>query len=284
MHRRALSIVCFAAVLCGLYEAAITVYPPTPQLAESNLIANQMRLERFFFDRPATAALTGSSITGRLLPEYFDGTALRRPANLGLDGASPSLGLQVCTERAPAPALVLVEACRLDFAAEQNEAELRSLMKGPAWRLAGAAAIFRAQSRPSTILYAQFKKFTDRHSRGAPRPEDAPQTPAGPPAPGWPDRQLRLMDLIHTLQRKGTAVAVFRVPHGAALSLTRSPDYVDEFCGGAGLRQFDTEADFVRAGIVPTYTDGLHMDFETARQAAQFLGKQVSEAALLPKL
>lgn len=84
-NRQAIRILAIAAVLIGIYAVFVRMAPWPAEMAESNYQSCMIRLEAFFLDPKPQAVVVGTSMTGRLLPEYFEGTALAPMDNLGLE-------------------------------------------------------------------------------------------------------------------------------------------------------------------------------------------------------
>ena len=97
--KQTLLIVALGVALLGGWFGVCRMFGWRARLAENNYQANLIRLETFLHQPAPPSVLVGSSMTGRLLPEYFDGTPLAGVANLGLDGSSPDLGLDVVLRR-----------------------------------------------------------------------------------------------------------------------------------------------------------------------------------------
>ncbi len=124
--RQILAILTLTALMCGVWTAALRVLPQ-PSLAETNYEANRLRVERWLLGPPSPVVLVGTSLTGRLLPGYFQDTPLAGTENLGLDGASPDTGLRLVLMRNPAPALVLLEVHLLSKKPGTNDRQLLDL-------------------------------------------------------------------------------------------------------------------------------------------------------------
>ena len=82
--RQALAILATAAALCGAWTWAARRPGMTAEFAEYNQAANRIRIEGYLA-RPSAPAhvLVGSSLSGRLLPSYFEGTRMADVATLG---------------------------------------------------------------------------------------------------------------------------------------------------------------------------------------------------------
>src|SRR5437660_7207526 len=106
-NRQVLCILGLATFLLAAFGVVTWLAPWRAELAENNFQANLIRLQAFLFDPPPRAVLVGSSLSGRLLPRFFEGTELAPVANLGLDGLSPVFGLKTVARRPPP--LVLIE-------------------------------------------------------------------------------------------------------------------------------------------------------------------------------
>ena len=79
-RRQAWRIVAVALVLLGAWRGVLGVTRWRADFAETNYQQNLLRIESFHrrmtSEQPATTVLAGTSITGRLLPQFFDRTPL----------------------------------------------------------------------------------------------------------------------------------------------------------------------------------------------------------------
>ena len=266
--RQALWIVIVALLAFGAWSA-VSAHLPQAEVAESNFQANLIRLERWKLDPSPRDVMVGSSIGARLLPRYFQGTALDGMRNLCLDGSGPALGLKLVLESTNRPQRVWIEVHRLGKPWHPNDDAVLAAAHGPGMRLAGIAAGFRAASRPTTRLFAWMKSH---------------QNPAGSPAePGkrvseaaadlhrtTPSWERDLARDIESLRERGIAAVLVRFPVGRE----NPPDAeaesgADRLAQRLGVPLVDLYRESVRGNLAVTYTDNLHL---TPRSAAAVSG------------
>ena len=95
--RQALHILLCTGLLLAAWSLLLLILPSRAQLAESNYQANLIRLQNFLFQPVRPAIFVGSSITGRLLPGYFDATALAKKS-FEMFGPADALLLWIATK------------------------------------------------------------------------------------------------------------------------------------------------------------------------------------------
>ena len=243
---------------------------PRPELAETNYVANRLRIERWMLGPAASNVIVGTSIGGRLLPAYFQGTRLATLANLGLDGANPDTGLSLVLQRPVPPARVFLEVHRLVMPPSDNDRKLLDLVEGPGMAVAQALPWTRADWRPSTVLYGWLKR---RQSGSASAPPDA-GTASGPGPgidPTWLDRVKKK---IETIEARGSKVVLVRLPVGRENPKPGSPDPLVEAVSRLGLPLVDLQARAERDGVTISYTDGLHLAPSSAEQVSKWLSEE----------
>lgn len=243
---------------------------PRPELAETNYVANRLRIERWMLGSAASNVVVGTSIGGRLLPAYFEGTRLAPMANLGLDGANPDTGLSLVLQRSVPPARVFLEVHRLVMPPADNDRKLLDLVEGPGMAVSGALPWTRADWRPSTVLYGWLKR---RQTGTASVPADA-GTASGPGSgmdPGWLDR---VKTKIKSIEAKGSKVILLRLPVGRENPAPGAPDPLVEAISPLGLPLVDLQARAQRDGVTITYTDGLHLAPSSAEQMSKWLAEE----------
>ena len=276
------------AVLCGLWSAALRVLP-RPALAETNYEANRLRLEEWLLGPGSKAVLVGSSMAGRLLPSYFDGTPLAGIANLGLDGASPDTGLRLTLMRRPSPALVLLEGHLLSKRPGPNDSQLLELATGVGMQITALAPLTRADARPSTVLYGWLKERRGGPEASAGGPESSAgavtarvvsAAQAEKDAAGLdPEWRPRIRSLITTLQEQGARVVLVRLPSGIGDPVDPEvPNELDAVAGELGLPLVDLLRLSRKGQVAVSYTDGLHLTPKAARSVCRILAEAVAGA------
>lgn len=248
---------------------------PKSELAENSFQANRIRLQAWQLDARPSAVLVGSSLTGRLLPTYFRETPLKSMGNLGLDGSGPELGFRLLLQCSNVPPLVLVEGHRLSKRWGTNDGLLLQELDSLSTRLARRVPAFRAEMRPSSMLYSWVKQ----HSKGGSvRPESSrPGGPVEEPEPGWEQRQE---EYIRQLRNRGADVRIFRLPAGREnLRGPNDPDIIGDLARKWGLPYLQIEQECRRRGIELHYTDGLHLSPDSARTVSAVLAELANRPA-----
>ncbi len=255
--RQTVRILGLAGVLLVGWHGAVR-WLPRPELAETNYVANRLRIERWMGGSTASNVIVGTSIGGRLLPAYFEGTRLGSVANLGLDGANPDTGLTLALARPTPPRVLFLEVHRLILPPGQNDRQLLALAEGPGLALAEWMPSTRADSRPSTVLYGILKRRQQGGDAASNLPRGPGGTVAGPAAdPQWAERIGRK---VKALQDRGTRVVLLRLPVGR--ENPASPEEVgiaEDASKRLGLPLVDLFRRSVREGAPLQYTDGLHL-------------------------
>ncbi len=268
-------ILLLAAVL-GVVWAGLSAWLPRPELAETNYVANRLRIERFLLDPAVSNVVVGTSISGRLLPSYFSGTTLASMANLGLDGGNPDTGLALILKQERPPERVFLEVHRLIMPAAANDAQLLNLTKGPGLELSRWATLTRAMSRPSTVLYAWLKgRQTGGGSVMTPGVEPSrPGVVKAQPDPHW---AARIREKVRQVQARGTKVYLLRLPVGRENPAdARAKSFADEASSELGLPLIDLYRLSQVEGVEIRYTDGLHLTPQSAVWLANRLAQAVS--------
>jgi hypothetical protein len=244
---------------------------PHSELAENNFQANLIRLQAWQLDPHPATVLVGSSITGRLLPRYFTGTPLGTVANLGLDGSGPEAGLRLLLQSSNLPPVVLIEGHRLAKNWSTNDDLLLAAIHDPQFTASRWVTALRADVRPSSILFSLLKSHSGGGSVADASQDSSSHLVAETPIPGWEER-MRL--LIDQLRQHGTEICLYRLPVGREnLPSDGAPDFISDLAWKWGIPYLDVDRECKRRGLVPTYTDGLHMTPASARETAIVLAE-----------
>lgn len=270
--RQILAILTLTGLLCGVWTVALRVLP-RPALAETNYEANRLRMEHWMLGPPAPAALVGTSITGRLLPGYFDATPLAGVANLGLDGASPDTGLQLVLMRQPTAPLVLLDVYLLAKRPGTNDRQLLDLASGTGLKVSSLLPLTRADARPSTVLYGWLKERKGGEGSAEVAPRIVTAASADEEAAAMdPDWQPRMREWIGRLQAAGCRVVLTRIPAGRANPAEpEALNEADAIARELGVPLIDLLRLSRREGVPITYTDGLHLTPRSARAVCDLL-------------
>ncbi len=285
--RQALHFLLWTALFLGVWSLCLRLVPIRAQLAESNYQANLIRLQDFLFQPVRPAVFVGSSITGRLLPGYFESTSLAGSANLGLDGSGPRLGIELLVRQtSAAPTRVFIEANLLGIPPGSNDAQLLDAAEGFTFSLARRTALLRAEARPSSLLYSWLKqRRSDTLDIGRPPPTlnsniaGAHSSSALPIT--WdrstPAERARHRDVIRQglqeLRRRGAQVVLLRFPHAdvAEDPTAREADFADDLARELPLPQWELGPELRATGVLPTFSDGTHLTPGAARSVARLI-------------
>jgi hypothetical protein len=279
--RQSLLILAVAAVFCAAWSLALRALP-RPALAETNYEANRLRIENWLLGPPAPAVVVGTSLSGRLLPGYFDDTPLAGMANLGLDGACPETGLKLALMRQPTPKLVLLEVQYLSKPPARNDQQLLELATGVGLQVSKYLPLTRADARPSTVLYGWLKERQrdDSSHRGEPvatRPERGSAAPTEMVED--PDWRQRIEPLIRRLEDADSRVMLLRLPAGRRNpSNPEAANEADTIAAELGVPLLDLLRIGRQRGLEITYSDGLHLTPSSARAVSRLLAEQLNTA------
>lgn len=279
-RHHALQIAGLAVVLLVAWRLVLGWTGVRADFADSNYQSNLIRLEDYVGrPTPPPVVLAGSSVTGRLLPRYFADTPTPDVGNLGLDGSSALLGLEVIGAGTALPRVVLVETYLLGRPWGGNDDVLVRALDGAGVRLARADPVFRAATRPSALLYSWLKSRAPADAgRPAPTASTTPPPAAGGPVADpdpLPDRWRRAMV---RLRDAGVRVVLVDIPLGReeGAGPPAGEDFPGRVARELGLERIDLRTALASAGVVPAYTDGLHLDVPTARRAAALLAGRLA--------
>lgn len=282
--RQILAIFALTGLLCGVWTAALRVLP-RPALAETNYEANRLRMENWMLGPPAPAALVGTSITGRIIPGYFDGTPLAGVANLGLDGASPDTGLQLVLMRQPVVPLVLLDVYLIAKRPGPNDQQLLDLASGIGLKVSSLVPLTRADARPSTVLYGWLKERKGGEGSADVRARVVTAAAVADEVAAMdPDWLPRVRERIRRLQGQGCRVVLTRLPAGRADPADpEAPNEADAIARELGVSLIDLFRLSRKAGIQVTYTDGLHLTPRSARAVSLLLVTALEERGWVPE-
>ena len=270
---QSLKIFAVALVLCSLWTIARSRLPK-PELGETNYTANRLRIERFLETPAPRCLIVGTSIAGRLLPSYFEGSNFENIVNLGLDGASPITGLLLALEQDYTPRLILLEAHRLQNPIDSNDGQLLALSRGMDQHFHQHVTLTKAESRPTTVLYSFLKS---RQGAGGAQLAANRQTNnvTEISKPGEKRDEL-LLDTIQALQARGSKVVLLRLPVGRENPADpKAEDYIDLSAQQLGLPIIDLYRQSIGWENPVSYSDGLHLAPESARRLAKTLAEHV---------
>jgi hypothetical protein len=217
-NRQALNILWLTILLAAGFALLVRITSWRAELAETSYQHNLIRLQNFLFDAPPRAVLVGSSLSGRLLASYFDGTPIAPVANLGLDGSAPAFGLEVVLKRSPR--VVIIEENLLLIPPNINQVAMVDAMQSLHFQSAKYLPMLRANSRPSSMLYTWAKSWRAPAVDSSPRLTPKPATTNAPAAlslapsssAGAPSAKAKLRAQIKALQDRGCRIILVRLP------------------------------------------------------------------------
>jgi hypothetical protein len=270
---QSLKIFAVALVLCSLWTIARSRLPK-PELGETNYTANRLRIERFLETPAPRCLIVGTSIAGRLLPSYFEGSNFENIVNLGLDGASPITGLQLALGQTNPPAVILLEAHRLQNPTSVNDEQLLAISQGMDHNFHQHVTLTKAENRPTTVLYSYLKS---RQGAGRAQPAADGQknnvTEISKPS----EKPKELVDMIQALQARGSKVVLLRLPVGRENPADpKAEDDIDLSAQQLGLPIIDLYRQSIGWEDPVSYSDGLHLDPESARRLAKTLAEHLA--------
>ena len=278
-NRQAMNIVSLGALLVLGWVALISLGGFSAQFADNSWQSNQIRIERYLFSRQAAEAmLLGSSVTGRLLPVYFEGTALPHTGNLGLDGSGPLLGASLLTYRHDLPRVVIVETFLIDKPWTKDDDSFLASVNGFSPWLAAHIPALRAEHRPSSLLYSWIKHRKESSSAA---PGQSPGSEVDPsPSFAKTDSVAKLSLALASLQKLGVKVVLVRFPTGErrdGLLRELPPNHPAQIISKTlHLPLIDVAKEVATDGWEPLYTDGLHLNADSARRISQTMAKLVA--------
>lgn len=274
--RRFLPILVVFAVLFGGYQLLLrsvlspAVYSENP--AQSSLINIQGGL----FGDDEEVALVGSSISARLLTDFFAERGVP-VVGLALDAQGPALGIDLLADADRLPGTVMVEINRSLYSSSSNEQTIIDTVGSTGFDLAREVPGLRAESRPSSVLYTELKQQKD--GAGAPDAGDGfvPEIFTVTEDPGFDPTSLT------EEQREGVARVTSSLDEaasaGACLVFFIAPDrgfagpaeqaFADHLSFTYGAPVVDLRA--VEDQIALGYTDHIHLDIPSARLVSHVL-------------
>ncbi len=273
MNRRfPVRILLLAAVLLVAWMAVTALTGSRADLAESNLQANLIRITRYLNGPPPDAVLVGSSIAGRLLPDYFRPAGLN-VANLGLDGSRPLFAFEILDRKGEPPRRILVDTSTLFQPLTANDDTLRNAMNSPTVGLSSVVPALRPEMRPSSVIYEKFKALRESTGGGISREPMVPR-PDTSPAP-LPETYGAIKAHLQKYQQAGAEIIFLEIPQGAG--------WADFAQGPARQLAAELNAPFWQPGpeIYQTsgntlrFSDGLHLNGPSARLISEWVAGKV---------
>jgi hypothetical protein len=271
-------------ILLALHVICISLPGREAKLASSNLMTNLSRLEALPKVTKRTVVLAGSSITGRLLEEYF--TLPDQPIhNLGLDGCGSLEALRTLLTARQLPAVILVELNTLKPGFEKTFEQVMDAHSPRREQAAHLLPFLRSRERPLDVLYdftRSLKKEATTSQGGHLKWNDAIRVLhpplVGPPPPPTAKETAYLESARATLTRlrqAGCKLAFVLI----ADSLFYDPWHDPNFARAAEIgTPLDIPIFDLRkaTGIESlSWTDAIHLTAPAARTMAQFIEKEI---------
>jgi len=272
--RNAVAILAMAAGLLLAYSTFLRCTGIGATLAESNLQANLIRSSKYLHSPVAPVILVGSSVAGRLLPEYFSAAGLDI-RNLGLDGSRPLFAFEVLRMKDTLPEILLVDTSTLFQPLMANDVTLREALNSPSWKIASALPFMRPESRPSSILYSWVKAKKELSVPGKPCSPSAQGMDArttdrrGGGAPDWrPEDQYPLVrQTLAGFQTQGIKVILLSIPRGLGWG-NPSSGLERRLADELGLQILEPGPAMAERGEQLGFSDGMHLDVPSAERVA----------------
>jgi len=247
-------------------------------LAESNLQANLIRITRYLQADAPDLVLVGSSISGRLLPEYFNLKG-RQFLNLGLDGSGPLFAFEIFSRGARPPDLILLETDSLFRPLSGNDEIMREAMTSTTAKMSKHFAFFRPEVRPFTVVYAHLKSWRDGLAQGRQRPPHR----ISRSDEGLPAHYHKVRDKVASLKGQGSRILLVNMPDGEGWAMPLAgpakqlAEELELVVLEPGVEIYQAEGDALR------FTDGLHLDGPSAGKVSRVLASRLDALGDLPK-
>lgn len=284
IHRFLKSEYCIAAGLLGLHVLCISLPGREAKLASSNLMTNLSRLEALPRITKDTVVLAGSSISGRLLEEYFN-TSNHPVHNLGLDGCGSLEALHTLLTAPVRPAAVLIELNTFKPGFEKTYQQVIDAYSPRRERASHLLPFLRTRERPLDLLYDFTRSLKAESGQGpgghlewndAIRVVFAPLI--GPPPPPTEEETAYLesaRSVLTTLRQSGCKLAFVLIADSLFYNPWHDPNIARALELGSTL---DIPVlDLRKATSVEslTWTDGIHLTTGSARVMAGFVEKEI---------
>ncbi len=271
---KVLFITVLMLVMYGLFLGLSGV---KPRFAESNFVANQMRLQSLDALVSGGAELgivnAGSSITSRIVTERIDNDKVN--LNIGLDGSNAFLAANRMLDLGVVPGVLVIELNTIGIDSSGNDLLLLDGMNSGTARLARYFPLVRARSRPVTIIYSKLKRFKDKGLSVDLRAEDYSGVK---PVKNYRfesevsgvDRVPALDALILRAHALSVRVVLLMMPDGVGRPI-KYGNVAEAMAEKYGVEVLDLKTPFADK---MTYTDGLHL----SEPSAAFITEVLSNA------
>jgi hypothetical protein len=242
--------------------------------SQSSLIAAQS----FLLGPDAEVAVVGSSIAARFKDDFFAEWGLP-VIGLGLDGQGPATGMDLLDDAGRVPPMVAVELNRALYSDSGNEDVVFGAVAGARFDLARVSPAFRADARPTSLLFSQLKIRRDGSGeadagRGLrPRMWKAEEAPEFDPDDLTIEQQRGADRVISSLERLTGAGAcpVFFIAPDRGFAGPPEQAFAEHlsYLHDAWVVELRPLADQTEL----VYTDNIHLDVASARLVGHVLAQ-----------
>lgn len=208
--------------------------------------------------------MLGSSITGRLLPEFFQEQGLQ-VTNLGIDGGGAATAVELFLDTDVRTEVLVVETNGLRFRPRPAGEVVLGARSTVGFKLAHQFPVVQPQYRPSAVLYTRLKRWKDTNSgqtlRGEVNLEGVPEVNV------WNEEYIR--SVVLRISQRAEKIYFVSIPSKAP-----TPEVSKRFF--KELSQADSKFVFVDLseemkdeGLL--FTDQVHLSMPSARRVSQRL-------------
>jgi hypothetical protein len=275
-----------ALVLLGVHTLVISLPHKHAVLASSNLMTNLIRMDAREEITAESSVLAGSSITGRLLGEYFSATT-ETVANVGLDGCGSMEAAQAVVESGKFPAKMIIEINTLKPGFADNFQKVSDAQSRLRQVLQHTLPFMATKERPVDVAYYALHEWKDQAtgsneliawSNDAILPTDttAPE-PATDDAKGLPAYLENCHSILTTLHQHGVKLAFALYPADATLPAKDRFEFHIATAITLGKQHAIPVLDLRKCGRHEQlrFTDGVHLSAPSARAVCQLIEAQV---------
>jgi len=281
-NRNAIEILFLAILLLAGYALFQRVTGSSAVLLESNLQSNLARISRYLHTPKVDTVLVGSSVAGRLLPDYFRNEGVE-VTNLGLDGSRTLYGLEIVQQRKDLPRLVLVDTSALFMEANANEATLRAAAASPTFLMGEGFSPFRPENRPLSLLYWWMKKLSDRGGGSqthcawiADKPKNEVVVKEGEEAKEDANDHA-IKELLMVLRSKGVDIRLVEIPRAEGWGHPRGGK-LRKISEETGVPLLEPGVEIAKTTDTLHFTDGLHLDVPSAKAVSKQICVELGNA------
>jgi hypothetical protein len=263
-NRNAIEILLLAVVMLLGYAFFIKVTGWRAEHSESNLQSNLIRISRYLHAPKVERVILGSSISGRLLEDYFNDEGVSI-SNLGLDGSRPLYGFEVLRKRQDLPQRLLVEVNLLFQPRGANDTALDEAVESPTFRLGAMLPSVKAENRPSSLLYTLLKGRQDAAGATSEATLSAQGDDGEVPLPPTYEE---VSSQLNRLRNEGVKVTLLLIPTG---KLDRYSREGKRLAKELGLPMLTLREMLPDNGKSLRYSDGKHLTADSAREVVRAL-------------